>query len=225
MIADQLQILLRSGTRRMGELSFQTGVSGCGFILYHHLDTALAEAPGFGGLARHVGPSAARELATFTAGGEYRCAKARADLRRGWVLVLADSEELRQALDQFYPAAVGLLLALRDGTLEIQHLRAKLGRQSGMLRVARNISDAGAQRLVREVCGPAHHCAKRILWQIDADTPLEDSAASRYHGIPGGVAEGAAIPLLCREACNHFVDECRRAAANGMVQRAKRSTP
>ena len=216
-IADELQILLRTGTRRIGELEFQACVSGYGFILYHHLDAARAATSGFGGLARHEGPSAARELATFTAGGEYRCAKARADMRRGWVLVVASSGELRQAMDQFYPAAAGLFVALRDGTLETEHLRDKLGRQSGMFRVARNISDAGAQQLVRDVCGPAHHCAKRILWRIDANTPLADSEASRYHGIPEGVPEAEAIPLLCREACNHFVDECRRAASAGMT--------
>jgi len=127
-------------------------------------------------------------------------------------MVLADAEELRQALDQFYPAGVGLLLAQRNGTLETENLRDKLGRQSGMFRIARNISDAAAQRLVREVCGPAHRCAKRILWQIDANTPMEESEASRYDGIPDGVPETAAIPLICREACNHFVGECRRVA-------------
>lgn len=209
-ITDQLQILLQSGVDRMGELSFQTDASGLGILLCHHLDRDLAGAPGFGGLERHDGPADARQLATFTAGGEYRCAKARTDLRRGWVMVLADAGELRQALDQFYPAGVGLLLALRAGTLETENLRDKLGRQSGMFRSARRISDAGAQRLVREVCGPAHRCAKRILWRIDAHTPLDDSEASRYNGCPEGRSETQAIPLLCREACNHFVSECLR---------------
>ena len=89
-----------------------------------------------------------------------------------------------------------------------------------MYRFARNISDSGAQELVRTVCGPAHQCAKRILWQIDAATPLEDSEASRFNGIPGNVPENEAIPLLCREACNHFVAECRRVAKVEFEQKA-----
>jgi sirohydrochlorin cobaltochelatase len=127
-------------------------------------------------------------------------------------MALDNEEDLRQAVDQFYPAGVGLFLAQREGTLESQNLRDKLNRQTGMYRFARNISDAGAQALVQEVCGPAHQCAKRILWQIDEHTPLEDSEASRYDGIVGDLAETEAIPLLCREACNHFVAECRRVA-------------
>jgi sirohydrochlorin cobaltochelatase len=133
-------------------------------------------------------------------------------LKRGWVMALQTEEELRQALDQFYPAGLGLFLAYRNGTLETENLRDKLNRQTGMYRFARTISDAGAQQLVQQVCGPGHLCLKRILWQIDAETPLDDSEASRFNGIPGELAENQAIPLLCREACNHFVAECRKAA-------------
>jgi sirohydrochlorin cobaltochelatase len=92
----------------------------------------------------------------------------------------------------------------------VQTLRDKLNRQTGMYRFARSISNEGAQKLVQRVCGPAHQCAKKILWQIDADTPLEESEASRFNGIGSGLAEPHAIPLLCREACNHFVAECRK---------------
>jgi hypothetical protein len=81
-----------------------------------------------------------------------------------------------------------------------------------MYRFARTISDEGAQKLVREICGPAHQCARKILWQLDQDTPLEDSEASRYDGIPCSTHKDRAIPLLCREACNHFVAETRKAA-------------
>jgi sirohydrochlorin cobaltochelatase len=118
---------------------------------------------------------------------------------------------LRQALDLFYPAAVGLWLAQEAGLLEAEHLRAKLARQTGMYRFTRDLSGARAQQLVREVCGPGNCCVKKILWQIDADTPLEDSEASRFDGVVGDVDRSGAIPLLCREACNHFVAEARKA--------------
>lgn len=210
-IASDLRNLLRSGVHRMGELEIQTDVSSPRHILCHWLDRERSSQPAFGGLEVHEGPGAARNLSIHTADGQYRFTKGQKNLQRGWVMVLASEEDLRQALDQFYPAGVGLYLAHQDGTLETENLRDKLERQSGMYRIARTLSDAGAQRLVREVCGPAHQCAKRILWQIDSSTPLEDNEASRYNGIADDLPESAAIPLLCREACNHFVAECRKA--------------
>jgi sirohydrochlorin cobaltochelatase len=209
-IATELEKLLQSGVHRIDQLEIQSGDSSDCFTVVHNEDSGLASEPNFGGLQVHEGPSAARDLSTHAADGTYRFAKGQTNLKRGWVMILRNVEELRQALDQFYPAGLGVFLAHRNGTLETENLRDKLNRQTGMYRFARNISDAGAQQLVREVCGPAHQCARRILWRIDADTPLQDSEASHYNGIPGNVPENQAIPLLCREACNHFVAECRR---------------
>jgi sirohydrochlorin cobaltochelatase len=211
-IASELQQLIQNGLRRMGEIEIQTNVSNHAFVLSHWRDAELARQPDWGALESHQGPEPARDLSTYAEDGSYRFTKGQVNLRHGWVMTLADAEELRQALDHFYPACVGLYLAQRKGTLEVQNLRDKLNRQTGMYRYARSISDAGAQKLVQEVCGPAHQCAKRILWQIDAEIPLEDSEASRFMGVPGKIPESEAIPLLCREACNHFVAECRKAA-------------
>lgn len=211
-IALKLRNLLRSGIHRIGELEIQTNVSNRPYAICHMADTGLAGQPAFGGLDVHAGPADARDLSTYAEDGTYRFAKAQANLKRGWVMVLENEEDLRFALDQFYPASVGLFIARQGGTLEIETLRDKLGRQTGMYRFARTISDAGAQKLVKEVCGPAHQCARKILWQLDPGTPLEDSEASRYNGVPGDLRGSEAIPLLCREACNHFVAECRKVA-------------
>ena len=211
-LALKLRELIESGVHRIGEIEIQTNVSGFRFILSHWRNAEFASQPEFGGLEPHHDPLAAREISTYAEDGSYRFTKGQVNLKRGWVMTLQSEEDLRLALDHFYPAAVGLHLASLDGTLEVETLREKLDRQTGMYRYARTISDAGAQQLVREVCGPAHQCAKRILWQIDPETPLEESEASRYNGIPGDVAGSGAIPLLCREACNHFVAECRKAA-------------
>jgi hypothetical protein len=211
-IALELRNLIRSGFHRIGEIEIQTDVYGYPYVICHYADAELSTEPALGGLDLHEGPDDAREISTYAEDGTYRFTKGQTNLKRGWVMALETEEDLRQAIDQFYPACLGLFLAQRNGELEAQDLREKLNRQTGMYRFARNISDAGAQRLVREVCGPAHQCAKRILWQIDRDTPLEDSEASRFNGIPGGLPETEAIPLLCREACNHFVSECRRVA-------------
>ncbi|MEO8616850.1 MAG: DR2241 family protein [Luteolibacter sp.] len=210
--ATQLRNLLRSGTHRIGELELQTDVYGYPYLICHTADAELSTEPAFGGLEHHEGPADAREISTYAEDGSYRFTKVQVNLKQGWVMTLENEEDLRLALDQFYPACVGLFLAQQGGTLEIETLRDKLNRQSGMYRFARSISDAGAQKLVQEICGPAHQCARKILWRLDAETPLNDSEASRFNGVPGNIPEQEAIPLLCREACNHFVAECRKAA-------------
>jgi len=211
-LATELRNLLQSGIHRIGEIEIQTAVHGHSYVLCHFADREQSAGPSFGGLELHAGPAAARDISTYAEDGTYRFTKGQVNLKRGWVMTMENEVELRLALDQFYPACVGLFLAQRGGILEIETLREKLNRQTGMYRFARSISDAGAQKLVQEVCGPAHQCAKKILWQIDADTPLDDSEASRFNGIPGDLPAAEAIPLLCREACNHFVAECRKAA-------------
>ena len=211
-LSARLQSLIDAGVHRIGELEIRLETAGHSFLLCHHLDAEAAGREGFGGLEIHHGPDDARDLSTWSEDGGYRFAKAQTNLRRGWVMLLADIDQLRLALDGFYPAAVGVFAAMLDGTLDVQNLREKLERQTGMYRFARTISDEGAQRLVGEVCGPAHQCARRILWRLDDNTPLDDSDASRYNGVPGEIPENEAIPLLCREACNHMVAECRRVA-------------
>ena len=221
----KLQNLLQSGVHRIGEIEIQSADSKYRYKLCHFADTKLAAGPDHGGLAVHHGPEAAREISTYAPDGTYRFAKAQTNLIRGWVMLLENAEDLRLALDQFYPASVGLFLAHQAGDLDVEMLRDKLNRQTGMYRFARSISDAGAQNLVREVCGPAHQCARRILWKIDANTPLDDSEASHFNGVPGEAPESEAIPLLCREACNHFVAECRKAAKAEFEMKSQESPP
>ena len=133
---------------------------------------------------------------------------------------LDSMEELLAAIEGFYPSSFGLWVAQQRGTLQVENLRVKLARQTGMYRFAGSISDAGAQQLVQDVCGPAHQCAKKILWQLDQDTPLDNSEASRFNGIGSGLTEPNAIPLLCREACNHFVAECRKISKREFEQKS-----
>lgn len=208
-IAEKLRQAIDSGIHRIGEIEIRPETDR--YVLSHFADREQAALPDRGDLEIHRGPDAARALSTYADDGSYRFNKAQVNLRRGWVMELRDPEELRAALDQFYPASTGVWLARREDRLEVQNLRDKLARQTGMYRFTRNISDHGAQELVKRTCGPANACARQILWQIDASTPLEDSEASRYSGIPDDLPTDEAIPLLCREACNHFVAECRAA--------------
>ena len=95
----------------------------------------------------------------------------------------------------FYPGCTALFIRHSEGTLPVENLREKLSRQTGMYRYAGSISDAGAQDLVKKVCGPAHNCAKKILWKIDDQTPLEDSPASRFEGIVGDIPQEKRNPI------------------------------
>lgn len=205
MIAEQLEKAVREGIRQIGQVAILTDVLDSPFGLCHLDDQEKIES-----LEVHRGPAPAREISTWAADGHYRFTKGELSLKNGWILLLSDIQELRQALDLLYPASVGLWLAEKAGELDVEHLRDKLNRQTGMYKFARNISDAGAQKLVQNVCGPSNCCVKDIRWQIDDDTPLEDSEASRYNGIVGDTDK--AIPLFCREACNHFVAEARKAS-------------
>lgn len=205
-LAEQLAQAVAGGIRQIGQISIHP--HGDGYALRHIDDEGRDPSL----LETHHDPAKSREISTWAEDGHYRFTKGELSLRRGWLLELSDAAGLREALDGFYPASAGMWFAEKDGRLEVQHLRDKLNRQTGMYRFARNLSDAGAQRLVREVCGPGHCCVKKILWQIDGGIPLEDSEASRFDGVPGDIDRAAAIPLLCREACNHFVSEARKAS-------------
>lgn len=207
-ITTELRNLLDTGIHRIGEIEIQTLAGNNQYKLSHYLDVGLAESE----LKVVKGPWAAREISTYAEDGSYRFTKGQVNLKRGWLMILEGDGQLRQALDLFYPASLGLYLAQRGGTLVVENLRDKLNRQTGMYRFAKNISDSGAQELVQQVCGPANCCAKHILWKLDENTPLEDNEASRYRGNPGSLPDNEVIPLLCREACNHFVAECRKAA-------------
>jgi hypothetical protein len=205
-LAERLSAAVAGGIRRIGQIAIRPQEGG--YLLCHIDDENGNQTL----LEKFDGSAAARDLSTWAEDGHYRFTKGELSLKRGWLLQLSSAEELRQALDHFYPAAIGLSFAQQDGRLEIEHLRDKLNRQTGMYRFARTLSDAGAQRLVREVCGPGNCCVKKILWQLDANTPLEDSDASRFDGVTGEIDRAQAIPLLCREACNHFVAEARKAS-------------
>lgn len=209
-LTDSLAAALDQGLRQIGQIAILPGDSG--YRLCHLDDAEKVTRGDFSSLGRHTDPAAAIELGLYAADGHYRFTKGEISLQSGWLFELESVAEVRETLDHFYPAALGLWTAWKNGTLHVQTLREKLDRQTGMYRHAGKISDAGAQQVIRETCGPSKQCSKKILWPIDPATPLEDSEASRFDGILGGKTEPEAMPLLCQEACNHFVSQCRKKA-------------
>jgi hypothetical protein len=88
-------------------------------------------------------------------------------LRHGWRMELGTQEELKRALDHFYPGRVAIFVAWQRGQLRTTSLRETLDRQSGMYRIAANISDAQIDDLVAHFCRSNGGCLRTILWKRD----------------------------------------------------------
>jgi sirohydrochlorin cobaltochelatase len=203
---------------------------GAGFVLSHRDDPSLDELQGY----RYA--EDAVEIAKYDDAGKYRPLKTAPNLRHGWRLELASVEELRRALDYFYPSRLTVFAAWKSGHLKTTTLRETLDRQSGMYRVAAKISDPQINDLVADFCRSDSGCLRTILWKRDrkgeiASTklPKEKFDPARDQRIPcsrrpvGDVTRGsqsaqlrashseaATVPLLCQEACNLLVAECRK---------------
>ena len=186
---------------------------GTGFVLAHRDDASLHQ------LQTHRDAENAIEIAKYDDAGNYRPLKTAPNLRRGWRLELATVEELRRALDCFYPGRLALFTAWKSGHLKTTPLRETLDRQSGMYRVAAKISDQQINDLVADFCRSDSGCLRNILWSRDRNgviastklptekfDPAYDQACSRR----ASHSEAATVPLLCQEACNLLVAECRK---------------
>jgi len=160
------------------------------------------------------------EIAKYDDAGNYRPLKTAPNLRHGWRLELETLEDLRHALDCFYPGRLGMFAAWKSDKLQTTPLRDTLDRQSGMYRVAAKISDLQIDDLVADFCRSNGGCLRTILWRRDADgaiastkLPKEkfDPAYDQGQALnrPGSTIPGT-VPLLCQEACNLLVAECRK---------------
>lgn len=207
-ITEFLERAIQDGIHRIGEIEILS--TDTGYALCHHADAAAVRESAHRDLETHHTPAAARDLSIYAEDGEYRFNKTQPNLRRGWVMNLSSVEDLRLALDHFYPAAIGLWKASLEGTLHTQDLRPKLERQTGMYRSARFISTEGAQEAVAKVYGPGNPCSQRVLWQIDEQTSICTPETEGFNGIISGLPEDEAIPLLSIEPNNHLVSECRK---------------
>ena len=166
----------------------------------------------------------ASNIAKYDDAGNYRPLKTAPNLRPGWRLELDTFEDLRRALDYFYPGRLAIFAAWKSGRLQTTVLRETLDRQSGMYRVAAKISDSQIDDLVADFCRSNGGCLRTILWKRDARATLTstklpdekfdpnvDQAASGSPSAPtASTTSAATIPLLCQEACNLLIAECRK---------------
>jgi sirohydrochlorin cobaltochelatase len=195
------------------------------FVVCHRDDETLDELPIFRSAEDAI------EIAKCDDAGNYRPLKTAPNLRHGWRLELTTSVELRRALDYFYPGRLAVFAAWKKGELQATPLRETLDRQSGMYRVAAKISDSQINDLVADFCRSNGGCLRTILWKRDArgtvastklpnekfDTEYdqasiqpESSAYAQATADRPTPATVATIPLLCQEACNLLVAECRK---------------
>ena len=213
-----------------GELLVRKIANGS-FLLSHRDDAALQK------LQMYRNAEDAVEIAKYDDAGNYRPLKTAPNLRHGWQLELASAEELTRALDYFYPGRLAVFVAWKNGYLKPTPLRETLDRQSGMYRVAAKISDPQINDVVAVFCRSAGGCLRTILWKRDLKgaiasnklpkgkfDPAVDQAAKRctqvgtsrcdiqtaQRAVPSSHSLPATVPLLCQEACNLLVAECRK---------------
>jgi sirohydrochlorin cobaltochelatase len=194
----------------------------CGFVLSHRDDESLDQ------LQTYQDAEDAVEIAKYDDAGNYRPLKTAPNLRHGWRLELATLQKLRLALDYFYPSRLAVFAAWKSGHLKTTALRETLDRQSGMYRVAARVSDQQINDLVADFCRSDSGCLRTILWKRDRNgaiastklpkqkfDPSYDQVMATCRRRPEGDArasrsEAATVPLLCQEACNLLVAECRK---------------
>jgi sirohydrochlorin cobaltochelatase len=178
-----------------------------GYALRHAADENVGQ------LKLYTDPRAAREIARYDAEGKYRPLKTAPNLRRGWLLQTGSLEGLEMALEFFYPAALGLWLSWRQGTLAPTSFRETLGRQTGMYRVTQLITEEQSEDLVAHCCRSNGGCLRTILWEIKPGEPVRSLPEDKRT-----LAElpSDCIPLICREACNLIVAAARPIAKGNL---------
>ncbi len=196
----------------VGQILVQKTQSG-GFVLSHRDEESLDQ------LETFQKAEDAGEIARCDDAGKYRPLKTAPNLRHGWRLRLATVEELRRALDYFYPGRLAVFAAWKSGHLKTTPLRESLDRQSGMYRVAAKISDEQINGLVADFCRSDTGCLRTILWKRDRNGVIAsnklpakkfDPACDQAIGSSPPGSTLATVPLLCQEVCNLLVGECRK---------------
>jgi hypothetical protein len=200
-------------------------------FLVLHRDDELVE-----NLETYRDAEKAAEIAKYDDSRTYRPLKTAPNLPRGWQLELRTPHELRRALDHFYPGRLAMFAAWKSRRLKTTPLRETLDRQSGMYRVAANISDPQINELVANYCRSDGGCLRTILWTRDRNGKLASTKLPKAKFDPAydqvmaacklrpesdphhSRSEAAALPLLCQEACNLLVAECRKVVKRENIQ-------
>ena len=217
-IEGALQTALAGGLCYVGQIAVRPSNEGA-FFLSHRDEKDRQDLHG----AR--GAEQAAEIARFDDDGNYRPLKTAPNLCHGWRLEVATLDDLRHALDYFYPGRLAVFAAWQEERLKTTALRETLARQSGMYRVAAKISDEQLNDVVGTFCRSGGGCLRTILWRREASGSVASSklppakfdpncdqaqALSEPGSATPATTAPTVIPLLCQEACNLLVAECRK---------------
>lgn len=135
-----------------------------------------------------------RELAQFTAEGQFRPLKSAPTLKTGWRAVASTAADLDLALGHLYPGALADWFAMRSPEPPVTGYREFINRQTGMYRIAQTLSDSRAAAVTRAMCHP-RHCLKQRAWQA-GDLAPDANAGSGL--------------LPCLEPCALLLELARR---------------
>jgi sirohydrochlorin cobaltochelatase len=194
---------VHDGFSLIGQIRITSRPEGS-FELRHREDVAVH------GLEEFRGPSAARDLSFFDEARNYRSLKTAPNLRRGWSLIVETPEDLRLALDHFYPAMTALWRSQLEASLSSVPLRDTLDRQTGMYAASKRLQDEEGLQLVASACNSQTGCMKRMLWPFTKTVELTGfSRLERSADVLTLDSGEKEIPLLCHEACNILVAACR----------------
>lgn len=207
-IVERLQKGISTGSCAIGQIWIERHAAG--FTLCHAADRGSESV-----LEVYQGAEAARHISNLDDAGAFRPLKTAPNLRRGWLLHVADLAALRRALDYFYPAMLGVAHSHALGKLQPVSLRETLSRQTGMYAITKKISDADADVMVGRTCQSATGCLKHILWPISPEHPISSLPAEK---LSAPAHRQDSIPLLCHEACNLLVAETRRVVKAAWAQ-------
>jgi sirohydrochlorin cobaltochelatase len=202
---ETLNSLLSDGGR-FGEILIRK--SDAGFVLCHRDDESKDDLETF----RHA--DEAIGLSRYADAGNYRPLKTAPNLRRGWRLEVVGPNELRRALDYFYPGRLAVLDTWKKNRLTTTPLRDTLDRQSGMYRVAAKISDEQIDDVVGNFCKSEDGCLRTILWKRDKSGAIPSTKLPATKFDPSHDQAGRdekIVPLLCQEICSLLLNECRKA--------------
>ena len=195
-----------SGRRCIGQILIAKSSDDL-FVLCHRDDVGRDD------LIVSRGADDAAAIGKFDDAEIYRPLKTAPNLRHGWRMELNGIRELRRALDLFYPGRLATLFVFEQKRLRTTPLRETLERQTGMYRIAAKISDDEIDSLVGNFCRSDGGCLRTILWKRDETRAVASTKlpAEKFDVAYDQTGRGeSCIPLLCQEACNLLVNECRK---------------
>lgn len=142
-------------------------------------------------------PGSLGAWAETTSQSAFRPNRSAPSLRPGWRCHATTDANLNEALEQLYPGALADWNAWEHGVATPMSFREFVGRQTGMYRVAQDITDAGANAAARAGC-TQELCLRRRCWGTPGSGPAPTTE-------PDG--DGLAIP--CLEPCALVLDLVR----------------